>query len=187
MKFGMKLKNPACWRSDFLFLKQLLIFCKSIICKDCVVSDANLHKFWKQFTTTTAAVAIKMVLFPMQIYTNFESNSQHMLVQHFFNVVVSDANLHKFWKQFTTSMLCRDWVWRCFRCKFTQILKAIHNYYAQNTAAVMLFPMQIYTNFESNSQLKLYLNGEEVGCFRCKFTQILKAIHNQIEFDIAGT
>ena len=45
---------------------------------------------------------------------------------------------------------------------------------------VVLFPMQIYTNFESNSQLKHYTQGKGVGCFRCKFTQILKAIHNPL-------
>ena len=38
--------------------------------------------------------------------------------------------------------------------------------------------MQIYTNFESNSQLIVTLILIDIGCFRCKFTQILKAIHN---------
>ncbi len=39
--------------------------------------------------------------------------------------------------------------------------------------------MQIYTNFESNSQLAAFTVAVKAGCFRCKFTQILKAIHNQ--------
>jgi len=43
-----------------------------------IVSDANLHKFWKQFTTHPNFVRRAMGLFPMQIYTNFESNSQHL-------------------------------------------------------------------------------------------------------------
>ena len=38
--------------------------------------------------------------------------------------------------------------------------------------------MQIYTNFESNSQQEGTKNEQIEGCFRCKFTQILKAIHN---------
>ena len=63
----------------------------------------------------------------MQIYTNFESNSQPIQSMDGFERVVSDANIHKFWKQFTTIPT---------------------NYYK----FVMLFLMQIYTNFESNSQ-----------------------------------
>ena len=67
-----------------------------------IVSDANLHKFWKQFTTRRAGYASG-------------------------RKIVSDANLHKFWKQFTTML-------------------------PQYCSAMWLFPMQIYTNFESNSQ-----------------------------------
>ena len=119
-----------------------------------VVSDANLHKFWKQFTTVFCLTWCLSQLFPMQIYTNFESNSQPNNHPMFRNTVVSDANLHKFWKQFTTD----------------------------NTAQIIingLFPMQIYTNFESNSQQNDVLQDVSTCCFRCKFTQILKAIHNK--------
>ena len=35
-------------------------------------------------------------LFPMQIYTNFESNSQLYQIKNNIKIVVSDANLHKF-------------------------------------------------------------------------------------------
>ena len=89
----------------------------------------------------------------MQIYTNFESNSQPLLT----------VDVLKF---------------RCFRCKFTQILKAIHNHSNPLSDIRGLFPMQIYTNFESNSQLREIVPPATAGCFRCKFTQILKAIHN---------
>ena len=41
--------------------------------------------------------------------------------------------------------------------------------------------MQIYTNFESNSQqIRIELSVISC-CFRCKFTQILKAIHNRAD------
>ncbi len=40
--------------------------------------------------------------------------------------------------------------------------------------------MQIYTNFESNSQPKKRFLAFQTSCFRCKFTQILKAIHNAL-------
>ena len=98
----MKIKNPACLRSDFLFLKQHLTCCDSIICSDWVVFDANLHKFWKQFTIFSWYGLLIVKLFSMQIYTNFESNSQSIQ-----------------WLRHRAS--------GCFRCKFTQILKAIHN------------------------------------------------------------
>ena len=92
------------------------------------------------------------MLFPMQIYTNFESNSQHSI-------------------SFVLILSC------CFRCKFTQILKAIHNDENYIDEKGQLFPMQIYTNFESNSQLAATTTRLSTSCFRCKFTQILKAIH----------
>ena len=168
----------------------------------------------------------------MQIYTNFESNSQlkwslrlNLLccfrckftqilkaihnrqdIQSSEHRVVSDANLHKFWKQFTTANFVHKFFFGCFRCKFTQILKAIHNaqfcwlcgqivvsdanlhkfwkqfttLFARLDSYIKLFPMQIYTNFESNSQHLLIILSVYVRCFRCKFTQILKAIHNVV-------
>ena len=147
-----------------------------------IVSDANLHKFWKQFTTKIWNFCLQTVLFPMQIYTNFESNSQPYQPAMSLQCIVSDANLHKFWKQFTTII-------------------------AIDTIIPELFPMQIYTNFESNSQpcraaqmtssivsdanlhkfWKQFTTANNVfvilrDCFRCKFTQILKAIHNNSMF-----
>ena len=43
--------------------------------------------------------------------------------------------------------------------------------------------MQIYTNFESNSQRNVVCPVPPTRCFRCKFTQILKAIHNYFRFN----
>ncbi len=140
----------------------------------------------------------------MQIYTNFESNSQRLNDKTCFKfscfrckstqilkaihnarqtaksspTVVSDANLHKFWKQFTTKSKLLSCGMSCFRCKSTQILKAIHNSSLTTARNITLFPMQIYTNFESNSQLYYFAYLYIVSCFRCKSTQILKAIHN---------
>ena len=96
---------------------------------------------------------IYYVLFSMQIYTNFESNSQRFRLWRYAWQVVFDANLYKFWKQFTTR-------------------KSIHD------SATWLFSMQIYTNFESNSQQVFRRTNIVACCFRCKFIQILKAIHN---------
>ena len=149
-----------------------------------VVFDANLYKFWKQFTTYSSITLFPSSLFSMQIYTNFESNSQPPPCLSF--------------KAFS-----------CFRCKFIQILKAIHNCQRRNLwrclvvfdanlykfwkqfttyldivcKASKLFSMQIYTNFESNSQRNQRKKIKKFGCFRCKFIQILKAIHNWSRLD----
>ena len=122
---------------------------------ECVVSAANIYKFRKQFTTKQCAEVFVGRLFQLQIYTNFESNSQPVFESNFTCSVVSAANIYKFRKQFTTS---RD------------TMKAIYK----------LFQLQIYTNFESNSQLVRLLCDVCRGCFSCKYIQISKAIHNNI-------
>ncbi len=169
----------------------------------CVVSDANLHKFWKQFTTPTnpnkqttccfrckSTQILKAIhncwrtwywlcrLFPMQIYTNFESNSQQTSGTVIIDTVVSDANLHKFWKQFTTWQPHRHHRGSCFRCKSTQILKAIHNSKINN-----MTPLVVVSDANLHKFWKQFTTHEsritwETCCFRCKSTQILKAIHN---------
>ena len=176
----IQVKQPDCFRCKFTqILKAIHNFVAVYLPLFYIVSDANLHKFWKQFTTSQRSHLLWILLFPMQIYTNFESNSQHkrydmpcqsycfrckftQILKAIHNTawavcivwrIVSDANLHKFWKQFTTR------IWQF--------------YYDQS-----LFPMQIYTNFESNSQQEIIWSSPYWYCFRCKFTQILKAIHN---------
>ncbi len=42
----------------------------------------------------------------------------------------------------------------------------------------MLFQLQIYTIFESNSQLRFVAVAIVASCSSCKYTQFLKAIHN---------
>ncbi len=173
-----------------------------------VVSDANLHKFWKQFTTIWKHIHFQRSCFRCkftQILKAIHNLSSPCILLFW---VVSDANLHKFWKQFTTIQEKHHWYYKlfpmqiytnfesnsqlygiflyqflsCFRCKFTQILKAIHNKYRRYVNGGKLFPMQIYTNFESNSQHLSYFWIGWMCCFRCKFTQILKAIHNCYNF-----
>ena len=43
----------------------------------------------------------------------------------------------------------------------------------------MLFRLQKYKKFESNSQLIEVYAGEGIGCFDCKSTKNLRAIHNE--------
>ena len=118
-----------------------------------VVSAANIYKFRKQFTTWYDAVHTPPLLFQLQIYTNFESNSQQ-------------------------APLLEKWCVGCFSCKYIQISKAIHNRSCISLSCCRLFQLQIYTNFESNSQhLSLYLRLQP-SCFSCKYIQISKAIHN---------
>ena len=139
--------------SDFLFLKQLITCCGSIICSDWVVSTANIHIIRKQFTTADKCNISNKSLFQLQIYTLFESNSQ-------------------------LSWINKDCRVRCFNCKYTHYSKAIHNRWelqptwelVVSTANIHiirkqfttqaarfenhhpLFQLQIYTLFESNSQ-----------------------------------
>ena len=169
-----------------------------------IVSDANLHKFWKQFTTGMRFRSVCSRLFPMQIYTNFESNSQllthnrhcpsHCFRCKFTQIlkaihnngwicncvsrIVSDANLHKFWKQFTTVVLPVSVREYCFRCKFTQILKAIHNRMPSNMTALAIVSDANLHKFWKQFTTYLRIFSCASYCFRCKFTQILKAIHN---------
>ena len=145
-----------------------------------------------------------IVLFQLQIYTNFESNSQLKSESHLLYPVVSAANIYKFRKQFTTGGGRVPINVSCFSCKYIQISKAIHNngkdivlksevvsaaniykFRKQFTTITIwrcqcheLFQLQIYTNFESNSQQYLICHFFSVSCFSCKYIQISKAIHN---------
>ena len=68
-------------------------------------------------------------------------------------LVVSTAKVQKIWEQFTTKLSHSDYSW-------------------------LLFRLQKYKKFESNSQQSLYDIHEYNGCFDCKSTKNLRAIHN---------
>ena len=145
------------------------------------------------------------MLFRLQKYKKFESNSQpsprnntrhdrcfdckstknlraihnlwHVLLAY--NYVVSTAKVQKIWEQFTTTPFGARVMKCCFDCKSTKNLRAIHNYVGNfsnltdvvSTAKVqkiweqfttrkdtmkqfgLLFRLQKYKKFESNSQL----------------------------------
>ena len=119
------------------------------------VSAANIHIIRKQFTTKTGVHPPRSLLFQLQIYTLFESNSQQA-------VAAPVRRPH------------------CFSCKYTHYSKAIHNSFASlpfcsitvsaanihiirkqftthfftDMPVTKLFQLQIYTLFESNSQLR---------------------------------
>ena len=94
-----------------------------------------------------------LLLFSMQRYNFFESDSQ--------------LNC---WKS--------GRVWRCLACKDTIFLKAIHNWLNLCCCALVLFSMQRYNFFESDSQRSLPVWYQRMGCLACKDTIFLKAIHN---------
>ena len=149
------MKAPkSCFRCKFTqILKAIHNHCWLLMCWSSVVSDANLHKFWKQFTTIQTHYRISEGCFRCKFTQILKAIHNYVRLCHLQQLVVSDANLHKFWKQFTTIV-------------------------NQQCQVRKLFPMQIYTNFESNSQLMEEIEIISLSCFRCKFTQILKAIHN---------
>ena len=119
------------------------------------VSAANIHIIRKQFTTADYEAWQSQKLFQLQIYTLFESNSQHM----------------------ATWQGCRA---DCFSCKYTHYSKAIHNCSEERSMISPLFQLQIYTLFESNSQPVISILGSVGNCFSCKYTHYSKAIHNQM-------
>ena len=144
-----------------------------------VVSTAKVQKIWEQFTTLYCWYSTSLSLFRLQKYKKFESNSQ----------LYSHDNSH---------LRC------CFDCKSTKNLRAIHNIMKVQQVNHLLFRLQKYKKFESNSQLawdfirarlplfrlqkykKFESNSQHRqsadatgnGCFDCKRTKNLRAIHN---------
>ena len=119
------------------------------------------------------------MLFRLQKYKKFESNSQH-----------------------TTTIITP--LHGCFDCKSTKNLRAIHNRVQRRTSRrgvvstakvqkiweqfttmkpvlyqqLKLFRLQKYKKFESNSQPQSEELQKKIGCFDCKSTKNLRAIHN---------
>ena len=118
-----------------------------------VVSTAKVQKIWEQFTTWTRRNVSSIALFRLQKYKKFESNSQLISVMMICSCVVSTAKVQKIWEQFTTSI------------QWTMTTNS-------------LFRLQKYKKFESNSQRKQYQSNRRTGCFDCKSTKNLRAIHN---------
>ena len=127
--------------------------CSEAELKFCVVSTAKVQKIWEQFTTETNTYVFTTKLFRLQKYKKFESNSQ----------------------------LCRrrrQQIFRCFDCKSTKNLRAIHNTLSLLQYWYTLFRLQKYKKFESNSQRNDIVLRIEESCFDCKSTKNLRAIHN---------
>ena len=151
-----------------------------------VVSTAKVQKIWEQFTTPClsdaspprlfrlqkykkfesnsqliTSVKYPYLLFRLQKYKKFESNSQRVVVAIHYFVVVSTAKVQKIWEQFTTLIL-------------------------GSLIAAGLFRLQKYKKFESNSQQNLVYRIPDRGCFDCKSTKNLRAIHNSLDFQQAA-
>ena len=120
-----------------------------------VVSTAKVQKIWEQFTTLFSPQFPCDVLFRLQKYKKFESNSQldDYIVTH--NTVVSTAKVQKIWEQFTTIIFMSLMEWWLFR-------------------------LQKYKKFESNSQQSSWKQQATQSCFDCKSTKNLRAIHNRL-------
>ena len=169
-----------------------------------VVSTAKVQKIWEQFTTATINIRNFNRLFRLQKYKKFESNSQPWGRIWNYITVVSTAKVQKIWEQFTTNQFITDtpnalfrlqkykkfesnsqqsWFYNlqfvgCFDCKSTKNLRAIHNYAKGHTNGIMLFRLQKYKKFESNSQRFAWTLKIFSCCFDCKSTKNLRAIHN---------
>ena len=120
-----------------------------------VVSTAKVQKIWEQFTTKNIDFFTRNKLFRLQKYKKFESNSQPSRSMAMTSV-------------------------SCFDCKSTKNLRAIHNLSLKNPFLYVLFRLQKYKKFESNSQPYRTELDNEFRCFDCKSTKNLRAIHNSI-------
>ena len=145
-----------------------------------VVSTAKVQKIWEQFTTLIHWNSVNAKLFRLQKYKKFESNSQLTPITLENYNVVSTAKVQKIWEQFTTDTYWKKYYLCCFDCKSTKNLRAIHNSYLWFILEKMLFRLQKYKKFESNSQRYMETKKSNKRCFDCKSTKNLRAIHNAI-------
>ena len=169
-----------------------------------VVSTAKVQKIWEQFTTTAIVDFVLISLFRLQKYKKFESNSQRSNcflftpcrcfdckstknlraihnVQIAFYSLLALFRLQKYKKFESNSQRCRVFSAAprgCFDCKSTKNLRAIHNFLPNMPGTPQLFRLQKYKKFESNSQLESRHSLIAPGCFDCKSTKNLRAIHN---------
>ena len=118
-----------------------------------VVSTAKVQKIWEQFTTAIFDELRTATLFRLQKYKKFESNSQLLLA-----IGKCDRS--------------------CFDCKSTKNLRAIHNYYVRETLVLDVVSTakvqkiwEQFTTITPSASLSF-------GCFDCKSTKNLRAIHN---------
>ena len=144
-----------------------------------VVQNIKDTNFWKQFTTGYQLIRQNSQLFRISKIQTFESNSQlhfffrekgsgcseyqrYKLLKAIHNGIVLLANTPgvvqnikdtNFWKQFTT-----------FTVKTSEKCK--------------LFRISKIQTFESNSQLKSYIENYETSCSEYQRYKLLKAIHN---------
>ena len=63
-----------------------------------VVSTAKVQKIWEQFTTGSNRELLIAMLFRLQKYKKFESNSQHNVSSALAGYVVSTAKVQKIWE-----------------------------------------------------------------------------------------
>ena len=116
-------------------------------CFDCK-STKNLRAIHNCVSLTRSI----MMLFRLQKYKKFESNSQLLPLSLLESCVVSTAKVQKIWEQFTTQNIRAIVAACCFDCKSTKNLRAIHNFHCFIFLSYSLFRLQKYKKFESNSQ-----------------------------------
>ena len=97
------------------------------VCAVSVVSTAKVQKIWEQFTPQTKERLKMKLLFRLQKYKKFESNSHRLSRLRMPERVVSTAKVQKIWEQFTPSAGASALSQGCFDCKSTKNLRAIHN------------------------------------------------------------
>ena len=169
-----------------------------------VVSTAKVQKIWEQFTTLITITPLSSWLFRLQKYKKFESNSQQFPESSRTKSCCFDCkstkNLRAIHNSRTTSITL-SWLFRLQKYKkfesnsqlkelrsltydvvsTAKVQKIWEQFTTQHTECVsliLLFRLQKYKKFESNSQRPLRKTTERSGCFDCKSTKNLRAIHN---------
>ena len=174
------------------------------MCYAPVVSAAKVQKIWEQFTTLKQLDAHFGGCFGCKSTKNLRAIHNIHWNSVSVKLVVSAAKVQKIWEQFTTRGTISCAFARCFGCKSTKNLRAIHNrddstrsiqrvvsaakvqkIWEQFTTAIFdelrtatLFRLQKYKKFESNSQLSSYHCLIRISCFGCNRTTHLRAIHH---------
>ena len=143
-----------------------------------VVSTAKVQKIWEQFTTKVVQLLILRSCFDCKSTKNLRAihNCHQRIGKN--RCVVSTAKVQKIWEQFTTrAAVCLNSL-SCFDCKSTKNLRAIHNTIELNQASHQVVSTAKVQKIWEQFTTPCCVTIRKHGCFDCKSTKNLRAIHN---------
>ena len=118
-----------------------------------VVSTAKVQKIWEQFTTSLRRSPWFLELFRLQKYKKFESNSQPSFTPYIQNISCFDCKSTKNLRAIhNDTVSSRTGRWVVSTAKVQKIWEQFTTGAEQHINADVLFRLQKYKKFESNSQ-----------------------------------